>query len=514
MHHVAVVGAGIAGMATAARLQAQGLSTIVFEAHGQPGGCAGFFRRRGFSFDVGATTLVDFEPNGVGGELLEIIGIQPVKGHCLPGYLAWLPDRCVTLYRDATAWSAERLNALGDTPAHRRFWDLIDRLAKVFWRASRHGVKLPITSLPDLLRAVRAVGAADLSLTRYVRWTMEDALAAHGLAHDRPLVGLLAMLIEDTVHSSVRQAPLINAALGITIRGAGLTRPMGGMRGFWNSFADHYRAMGGQLKVACPVEQIVGTEGRYVFHTRRGSFYAQQVVSALPAPLTARIAPAAVERRLRPYVERDREAGGGAIVVFLGVGEDDVAGQDFTHHQLLQDYAQPLGNGNNMFISVSDTEDTASAPPGHRAVMISTHCNLESWAGLPAENYQAQKLAAGRRLIALARRVYPHLGESAVVCEIATPLTFERFTGRPRGAVGGIRQTLANSNQRAIPHDLGVPGFWLAGDTTWPGLGTVACVLGSRIVAEGVLNRSRRLERLSPNDGREVRHENVACRST
>jgi hypothetical protein len=35
-----------------------------------------------------------------------------------------------------------------------------------------------------------------------------------------------------------------------------------------------------------------------------------------------------------------------------------------------------------------------------------------------------------------------------------------------------------------VPHDIGVPGFWLVGDSTWPGLGTVACVLGSRIVAE------------------------------
>ena len=51
----------------------------------------------------------------------------------------------------------------------------------------------------------------------------------------------------------------------------------------------------------------------------------------------------------------------------------------------------------------------------------------------------------------------------------------------------GVRQTLHNSNQHAVPHDIGVPGFWLAGDTTWPGLGTVACVLGSRLVAEGVL---------------------------
>src|SRR5262245_20865157 len=118
MRDVAVIGAGIAGLATAARLQALGFSTVVFEAHGQPGGCAGFYRRKGFSFDVGATTLVDFEPGGVGGELLESIGMTSPPGEALPGYVAWLPDRTVTLYRNGAAWAKERLRALGDTPAH------------------------------------------------------------------------------------------------------------------------------------------------------------------------------------------------------------------------------------------------------------------------------------------------------------------------------------------------------------------------------------------------------------
>src|SRR5687768_11222069 len=100
MHDVAVIGAGMAGLATAARLQARGLTTVVLEAHGQPGGCAGFFRRRGFAFDVGATTLVDFEPGGVGAELLDAVGLGPVAGEALPGYVAWLPDRIVRLHRD------------------------------------------------------------------------------------------------------------------------------------------------------------------------------------------------------------------------------------------------------------------------------------------------------------------------------------------------------------------------------------------------------------------------------
>jgi C-3',4' desaturase CrtD len=492
MHDVAVIGAGMAGMATAARLQARGLSTLVIEAHGQPGGCAGFFRRRGFAFDVGATTLVDFEPGGVGGELLAAVGMAPPEGEALPGYVAWLPDRVVTLYRDAAAWAAERLRVLGDTPAHRRFWRRLDRLAAVFWRASRRGVKLPLRGAGDLLRAAGGVGLGNLPLVRYLRWTVGDALRACGLRDDAPLVGLLAMLLEDTVHAAVDEAPLINGALGVTIRGAGLTRARGGMYGFWRRFVAHYRGLGGTLRVGCPV-QAVRRLGPGTFHvvTRRGTFPAAQVVSAVPVELTARLAPSEVGAALRPYLRRDARARGGALVVFLGVPEEEVARPGFTHHQLLQEYGRPLGNGNNMFVSVSAPGDTESAPPGHRAVMISTHCDLEDWEGLSREEYQARKAQVCERLVGLARRVYPGLGRRAVVCEAATPRTYERFTRRPRGAVGGVRQTLANSNQHAVPQDVGVPGFWLAGDTTWPGLGTVACVLGSRLVAEGVLAAAR-----------------------
>ncbi|MFO0807480.1 MAG: FAD-dependent oxidoreductase [Gemmataceae bacterium] len=494
MYDVAVLGAGMAGMATAARLQAVGLHTVVLEAHGQPGGCAGFFRRRGFAFDVGATTLVDFTPGGVGSELLEEVGFPQIRGEVLPGYIAWLPDRTVTLYRDPEAWNRERLRTIGDTPAHHRLWALLDRLAIVFWKASRRGAHLPVRCVGDFLRAAYSVGWAGLPLVRYLRWTVGDALRMFGLRCDVPLTGLLAMLLEDTVHARIDAAPLINGALGITIRGAGLTRARGGMFGFWQAFTSHYRALGGKL---CVGKRVTGVErlarGGYRVRTSRGDVAARQVVSALPVPVIARLGPPEVAESLQPYIRRDEPAQGGAVVVFLGVPEREVATQAFTHHQLLHDDARPLGDGNNMFISVSAAGDTNSAPPGHRAVMISTHCELSAWAGLTADDYARHKAAAGERLVSLARRVYPDLGRCGVVYEVATPQTYARFTGRPRGAVGGVRQTLANSNQNAVPHDLGPPGFWLAGDTTWPGLGTVACVLGSRIVADSVRRLAARL---------------------
>lgn len=495
MKDVAVIGAGMAGMAVAARLQAQGLSTLVLEAHGQPGGCAGFYRRRGFAFDVGATTLVDFEPGGVGGQLLEEIGLPPLYGEALPGYVAWLPDRQVTLYRDPDAWAVERRRSLGNTPAHHRLWELLDQLAAVFWRASRNGIRLPVRSVADALCALRAIGLLQLPLARYLTWTMGDLLRVLNLRDDLALVGLLSMLIEDTTHSAVDTAPLINAALGITIRGAGLTRVQGGMWGFWRSFLARYRALGGDLRLGCKVERVEGRKEAFQLHTSRGVFAAAQVVSALPVELTACIAPSVVARTLQPYLRRDADALGGALVVFLGVPEAQVAGQAFTHHQILHDYAGQLGNGNNMFLSVSAPGDTVSAPPGCRAVMISTHCELADWEGLSPTDYQAQKRATGERLLACARRVYPELGDHASVFEVGTPQTYARFTGRPRGAVGGVRQTLANANQQAVPHQSGLDGFWLVGDTTWPGLGTVACVLGSRIVAEAVGHSAQVRER-------------------
>jgi len=489
---IIVIGGGIAGMSTAARLQAQGVATIILEAHSKIGGCAGYFRRRGFAFDVGATTLVDFEPDGVGGELLEAIHMPPLEGEILPGYVAWLPDRTVTLYRDPRLWDRERRALLGDTPAHRRFWALMDHLAAVFWEASRRGITLPMQNLADVQHNLAALGWKHLPLAHCLAWTVGDALRWCGLRGDPALVGLLSMLIEDTIHSTVDRAPLINAALGITIRAAGLMRHKGGMRGFWEAFAAHYRAMGGVIRLNHRVRTVEKRGGAFIVHATRADgttvqLDAAQVVCTLPIDAAIHIMPEQGRRHLARYVQRDQGARGGAVVVFLGVPDDEVAGQPFTHHQLLQDYGAPLGNGNNMFISVSAPDDTASAPEGWRAVMISTHCDLSAWEGLSDAAYQVQKRALGECLIAYARRVYPQLGTEAFVTEIASPRTYTHFTARPRGAVGGARQTRFNSNQFAVPHDIGVPGFWLAGDTTFPGLGTVACVLGSRIVAAKAL---------------------------
>lgn len=484
---VAIVGGGIAGMSTAARLQARDLSTVVLEQHDHIGGCAGYYRTDGFAFDVGATTLVDFLPGGVGGQLLADIGLEPPDITVQDAYEVWLPDRRVTLYRDQQQWRAERAAKLGNSDQHQAFYAFVDELAKAFWRITRNGVKLPVQTPGDLVRNLRAMQVGDLPLLRYLRRTMADAMSAHGVGDDRALRHLLAMLVEDTVHTTLEEAPLINAVLGSTIRRAGLGRATGGMYGFWRAFEAHYEDLGGTVLTDTTVTEITGSKGDFRIRTDRGEYRAEQVVSSVPINLTKRIAPSIVGSRLDRGISMLETHEGGAAVVFLGVPEREVNDHELTHHQVLSSYGEPLGDGNNMFITVSAPGDTVSAPEGYRAVMLSTHCDVESWRECGPDAYERRKAEVRDWLLEAARTVYPDLASEPVVCEVGTPVTYESFTNRPGGAVGGYRQTLANTNQHAVPQDIGVDGFYLAGDTTWPGLGTVACIVGSEIAAEHVL---------------------------
>jgi hypothetical protein len=76
------------------------------------------------------------------------------------------------------------------------------------------------------------------------------------------------------VNGHIDEAPLINCALGISIRfdslcvplhffkqlvcrGAGLTRYNGGTFGFWKVFEEHYkRALGGEILFQCNARKV------------------------------------------------------------------------------------------------------------------------------------------------------------------------------------------------------------------------------------------------------------------
>ena len=55
-----VIGSGIGGLVTASQLSAKGAKVLVLEKYIIPGGSGGSFKRRGYTFDVGASMIFGF----------------------------------------------------------------------------------------------------------------------------------------------------------------------------------------------------------------------------------------------------------------------------------------------------------------------------------------------------------------------------------------------------------------------------------------------------------------------
>jgi phytoene dehydrogenase-like protein len=98
--------------------------------------------------------------------------------------------------------------------------------------------------------------------------------------------------------------------------------------------------------------------------------------------------------------------------------------------------------------------------------------------------YADRKGQYAERLLDAAERALPGLRAAVRLVLPGTPATFERFTRRPLGLVGGFPQT---SLLAARGPAVGVANIWMVGDSVFPGQSTAAVTLAGMRVAETVV---------------------------
>lgn len=125
---------------------------------------------------------------------------------------------------------------------------------------------------------------------------------------------------------------------------------------------------------------------------------------------------------------------------------------------------------------------------------LSTHTKVEPWwellrsnaAGLEA--YVRRKEQYTGRVLQAAETLLPGLRTAAPFILPGTPVTFQFYTHRPLGMVGGFPQT---SIFQARSPRTGIPNVWLVGDSIFPGQSTAGVTLGAmRVAAEMSFNSS------------------------
>ncbi len=492
MKNVIVIGAGVGGLTTAAILARSGLNVTVLESHIYPGGCAGTFFHQGYKFDAGATLAGGFYSGGPMDIVAKATNIETWPAHpSNPAMVVHLPNgQSVTRWTDQQRW-LERQGAFG--AESESFWRWQEKRADDLWALALQSPAWPPQSLTELGQLART-GLGWLGgdiVGRLNPGLVADAFRPVA-SHLRNASEALRLFVDaQLLIAAQTTSPYANALYGasaLDLPRRGVVHLQGGMGAIAETLVEAVRQNGGTVKYRQKASRIVMENGKPVAveatrRKRMDSYPADIVVANLTPWNVAQLLGDQSPRPLRKLAQSP-QSGGGAFMTYVGLDANAVPKDFPLHHQVI--VREPMAEGNTVFLSLNPAWDEARAPQGQQVLTISTHTALEPWWTLfqhDKAGYEARKKAYADRSIKAAETVLPNLGQAANLVLPGTPVTFQRFTERFQGWVGGFPQT---NLFRAWGPKLG-SRLWIVGDSIFPGQSTAAVALGGIRVANAVL---------------------------
>ncbi|MEO1234152.1 MAG: NAD(P)/FAD-dependent oxidoreductase [Myxococcota bacterium] len=486
-----VIGAGFGGLGAALTLAEGGARVCLLEQLSYPGGCASTFRRRGHRFESGATLFSGFGE----GQLFR----RWIDRHQLPVTIDFIdplvelrtPDLTLRVGRDREAL-VQHLASLPGAPVDglKAFFRYQKQVADALWPLFDDPALLPPFGARSLLRHL-ARGPAYLPLASAVGRSLGAVLRRFGVDRFRPLRIYLDALCQITVQCSAEEAeaPFALSTMDYYYRGTGHVR--GGIGQLAGALLEATRGLGAEVHLARQVRQLERVGDRWRVHARGGlEVEAPTVVANLLPHNVARLVDARsprLERRARRV-----EQGWGAAMLYLVVDPPPGAAPEAHHLELVPDPQQDFIEGHHLFCSIGEAHPTTSAGRGERTLTVSTHVPMAKLRSLdPSEQGIYVQSVQDRMRRGLAQ-LAPEWWSRVTLDMSGSPRTFERFTGRAHGYVGGIPR------RRGLHHYLDLipgcpfPGLHLVGDSVFPGQSTLATAMGGIKAAERVLGPSRR----------------------
>ena len=421
-YDVAIIGAGMSGLAAGIRLAHFGKRVCIFERHNAVGGLNGFYSLGGRKFDVGLHAMTNFVRPGV-------------KGTPFGKLL-----RQLRIDRDEFALCEQRQSRVAFGPAGEtslRFtndFGVLEAEVVAKFPAQADGFRA-------LVAAVRtyddvSLDAVPVSAREVVRRHLTDPLLEDMLFCPLMYYG------SATEHDmEFGQFVIMFKALFLE----GFARPFEGVRVVLRVLLEKYRAAGGERRMKCGVKQIVSREGRAAALVLDSGeeITADHVISSIGAPET--------ERLLGPVSETPRGPLSFVETITLlnrqpadlGWGSDTIV---FFNDSPRFDYARPAEqvDPRSGVICIPNNFDYGSGrvlPEG--IFRVTCLANYDRWAHLPEPDYQAAKPQWYATVQCSARRFLPPLADDAalaaatITTDMFTPRTITKFTGHLAGAIYG-----------------------------------------------------------------------------
>ncbi|TBR61265.1 C-3',4' desaturase CrtD [Westiellopsis prolifica IICB1] len=474
---VIVIGAGIGGLTAGALLARRGYSVLILDQALVPGGCASTFKRKGFTFDVGATQVAGLEPGGIHHRIFSELEIDlPPAIPCDPACAVFLPgeNTPINVWRDPQKWQEERQRQF---PGSEPFWQLVAALFKASWKFQGRDPVLPPRNFWDLLQLTKAVRPDTLITVPYTLFTVGDALRAYKLADNHRLRTFLDLQLKLYSQVDAEETALLYAATALSVsqEPQGLSHLEGSMQVLSDRLVAALERDGGELLMRHTVEQIKVAQGKakgvVIRNQKTGEIWtesADHIVANVTVQNLVKLLGEKVPTGYKKRVEKLPPASG-AFVVYLGVDASAIPLDCPPHLQFMYDANGPIGENNSLFVSVSHPGD-GRAPTGQATIIASSFVDPQTW--WQTDNYEGLKQNFTEDAIARLGQYFYLKPETIIHIEAATPRTFAHYTARDRGIVGGIGQRIPTFGPFGFANRTPIDHLWLVGDSTHPGEGT------------------------------------------
>ena len=480
---VVIIGAGIAGIATAIRLTAKGYHVEVFEANAYPGGKLSAFSLKEYRFDAGPSLFT--MPHYVD-ELFELCGENP-RAHFnyhrkeIACQYFWEDGTRLTAFSDTTQYLQEVEKKLGVSPKVLKAYlakakKKYDLTVALFLEKSLHRWKT-LFSLKTL-KALRHLTLFEINKS------LDQVNTA---ALKEPHLVQLYNRFATYNGSSPYQTPGIMSLIQHLESHYGTFIPEGGMVSISNSLFELAKRQGVKFHFNQKVEKIIAEKDRVKgVLVERQKHFADCVVSNMDIyPTYRKLLPQAKA----PEKTLKQERSSSAVIFYWGI-KKSFPSLDLHNILFSEDYpgefeaifgAKQLFKDPTIYINITAKNVPTDAPSGHENwfVMINTPVG----ASIDWEN----EIPALRKyvLIKIERILGEKIAPFIAAEEILSPPLIEEKTQSYLGALYGA----SSNNQMAAflrhPNFSGqFKNLYFCGGSVHPGGGIPLCLLSAKIVSD------------------------------
>lgn len=484
---VIIIGAGFAGLSAGIYARLNGYQVRIFEMHDKPGGLCTSWKRKGFTIDGCIHWLVGSNPKSAMNLSWQEVGLTQGREFVyLDEYGRYEGDdgRTVIFYSDVNKLERHLLE----------FSPQDEKPIREMMSGIRMGIRMSnIMDKPGKrsLRDSVSTGWFFLQNGRVMQSWMKVSAQDFTAKFQDPVLreALLEMWMPD-----FSMFFMLFTFAYLNNQNAGY--PIGGSMPMSHALEKRFLDLGGEIHYKTRVEKIlVESDTAVGVRLADGSDHrAGRVISAADGHTT--IYKMLDGKFKDEYIDKMyRDWKPFPPLIYVGVGVNRTFADE---PKTVSGISVPIKGGVDIGDKVFHrlpvhyfNQDPTLAPTGKTSLVVMYPSSYEYWKELSADQaaYDEKKDQIAREVVAALEERYPGIGRDVEMVDVATPLTFERYTGNWQGSFEGWLITPENSGTVMKPLSQKLPGlanFYLCGQWVEPGGGLPTGVISARRLFQAI----------------------------